>query len=75
MEFSGQVIRKTFARGSKSEHEAVFLVTPEREYKLVRADGNPFHDPDLDALVGKRIACSGTVEDYLLTLDDWKVLA
>ena len=72
MEFTGNVIRKTFARGSKSEHEAVFLVTPEGEYKLERMHGNPFHDPELEALVGTRIACTGRVIDYLLRIDSWR---
>ncbi len=72
MEFTGTVIRKTFARGSKSEHEAVFLATPDGEYKLERMHGNPFQDPELEALVGKRITCAGRVIDYLLRIDSWR---
>ena len=72
MEFTGTVIRKTFARHSKSEHEAVFLATPDGEYKLERMHGNPFQDPELEALVGKRIACTGRVIDYLLRIDSWR---
>ena len=72
MEFTGTVIRKTFARGSKSEHEAVFLATPDGEYKLERMHGNPFQDPELEALVGQPITCTGRVIDYLLRIDSWR---
>ena len=61
MELTGSVVRKTFAAGSKSEHSAVFLITDGGDYKLERAEGNPFHDPELEKLVGKRIAVTGEV--------------
>jgi len=60
----GTVTRKPFAVGSKSEREAVVLVTPEREYVLRRLGGNQFSDPELDALVGKSIACEGELHGY-----------
>lgn len=57
----GRVTRRPFAVGSKSEHEAVMLVTDEGEFRLQRAGGNPFQDPELDRLVGKRVELEGTV--------------
>jgi hypothetical protein len=58
----GHVIRKTMARGSKSEHDAVVLVTDSGgEYVLQRQGGNPFRDPTLDELVGRSISCTGIV--------------
>ncbi|HEX8312710.1 MAG TPA: hypothetical protein VF614_15415 [Chthoniobacteraceae bacterium] len=59
MEFTGTVVRKSFAAGSKSEHSAVFLTTGACDYKLERVDGNPFHDPELEKLVGKRVEVTG----------------
>jgi len=66
MQFSGRVIKKRFARGSKSERDAVWLVTDQGEFVLRRAGGNPFHDPELDKLVGRRVRCEGNLVDYLL---------
>lgn len=57
----GTVTRRPYAAGSKSEHEAVMLVTDEGEFRLRRKGGNPFSDPSLDRLVGKRIEAEGTV--------------
>jgi hypothetical protein len=37
------------------------LVTDEGEFRLRRKGGNPFGDPSLDRLVGKRIEAEGTV--------------
>jgi hypothetical protein len=68
MIFKGTVIKKLFARGSKSEHEAVCLVTDQGEYVMRRQGGNPFSDPELDKLVGKWIHCEGEVVGYTLLL-------
>ena len=57
----GTVARRPYAVGSKSEHEAVMLVTDEGEYRLQRKGGNPFNDPSLERLVGKRIEAEGIV--------------
>jgi hypothetical protein len=57
----GTVTRRPYAVGSKSEHEAVMLVTDEGEFRLQRKGGNPFADPELERLVGKRIEAEGVV--------------
>jgi hypothetical protein len=72
MRYRGQVVKKPFGVGSKSEHAAVKLVTGEREYVLRRQGGNPFSDPVLDALVGKTIECDGIVHDYTLIMSTWR---
>jgi len=59
----GRVVKKTYSAGSKSEHEAVYLASPAGEYKLRLPDANPFHDPRLDALVGKSITADGEVDE------------
>jgi hypothetical protein len=71
MRLEGQVVKKPFAVGSKSEHEAVMLVTAEGEYVLRRQGGNPFRDPTLDVLVGKSITCEGTLHGYTFTMSQW----
>ena len=70
--FSGQVVKKPFGAGSKSERVAVILVTAEREYVLRRQSGSSFQDPVLDALVGKTISCEGVVHGYTLIISDWR---
>lgn len=55
----GRVTRRPYAVGSKSEHEAVMLVTDEGEFRLTRRGGNPFSDPELDRLVGKYLEAEG----------------
>ena len=72
--FEGKVVKGSFGKGSKSEYEAVYLVTPTRRYVLRRQGGNPFHDEELLRIVGKRIRCSGTPSDYLLKVSKWTVL-
>jgi hypothetical protein len=73
-EFKGQVVKGSFATGSKSEREAVYLETKGNRYLLRQMGGNPYHDPELEKLVGKTIAAQGEIDDYLLMLSDWKVL-
>ncbi len=73
-EFIGKVIKKIFGKGSKSEHEAVFLETESKEYVLRRQGGNPFYDEELQSLVGKTIRCNGIVIDYVLKISEWTVL-
>jgi len=64
MEYCGRVVKKPFGKGSKSEHDAVILVTDAGEYVLRRQGGNPFHDPQLERLVGKVICCQGLLHGY-----------
>ena len=71
MQRTGQVIRKQFAPGSKSEHPAVMLQTPDGEYVLRIQGGNPFHDPRLEGLVGKRIVARGEIHGYTFLMKDW----
>ena len=76
MILQGRVVRKRVSTGSKSEHDALVLVTPEgQEYKLRRQEGNPFRDPELDALEGKRVECEGIVRDGQVIMTRWTVLA
>jgi len=64
MTIEGRVIKGTFGKGSKSEHEAVYIDTGDHKYKLKRKGGNPFYDDILHALVGKKIVAEGNLNDY-----------
>lgn len=71
MERLGKVIRKQLAVGSKSERSAVVLQSDGEEYVLRIQDGNPFHDPRLDDLVGKNIRASGLMHGNTFVMQDW----
>jgi hypothetical protein len=72
MELRGMVTKALYGAGTKSEHEAVVLETPSGRYRLRRAGGNPFADPELDRLVGREVVCTGTVHQGTLVISDWK---
>ena len=72
MTWRGVVAHEARAPGSKSERVAVVLVTEERHYVLRRRGGHAFEDPELDALVGKRIELEGELHGYTLLMDSWR---
>jgi len=74
MRLTGQVVKKPFGTGSKSEREAIMLETEEGIYVLRRQGGNPFHDPELEKLVGKTIEVEGKVAGYTVLISDWTEL-
>jgi hypothetical protein len=74
MQFHGKVARQPFSPGSKSEHEAVVLLTAQGPLKLRRPGGNPFSDPELDKLVGHEIVCDGVIHAGQLLMSHWDVV-
>jgi hypothetical protein len=70
----GTVAKRLVAPGSKSEREAVVLETSHGEYVLRREGGNPFRDPELEQLVGKRIRAVGRERQHTLVMDHWEEL-
>jgi hypothetical protein len=66
----GKVIIEKFGEGSKSEHDAVYLDTGKKKYKLKKQGGNPFHDESLHGLVGKMIEAEGTITPYFFELTE-----
>ncbi|HEX5707622.1 MAG TPA: hypothetical protein VFX96_10025 [Pyrinomonadaceae bacterium] len=74
VELTGEVVKKPFARGSKSERVAVSLDTGKKSYTLRVRGGHPFFDPRLDALVGKRIRCKGVLTSTTLIISEWSVI-
>ena len=71
MELTGLVIKEVIGKGSKSEHDAVLLDAKEGKYALRLKGGNPFSDPKLDRLVGKRIRANGVLTGSTFVITDW----
>lgn len=58
--YTGMVRKETYAKGSKSEHQAVVLDTGDGNPMKLRIRGNnPFSDPELDQFVGMRVSVEG----------------
>lgn len=74
IEVSGQVTKHLAGQGSKSERQATFLETDDGTYLLRRRGGNPFSDPKLNDLVGKRIRCKGILTEHTLIISEWNVV-
>jgi hypothetical protein len=72
-EFVGKVTRRTFGAGTKSEHEGVYLDTDRGSFLLRRAGGNPFSDPEVESLVGKRVRCKGEAFDYFIVFTECSI--
>jgi tRNA uridine 5-carbamoylmethylation protein Kti12 len=69
----GQVAKELSGQGTKSEHEAVYLVISEdTRYKLHRKNGNPFQDEVLDGLVGKYISAKGYLYQSHFIMDSYQ---
>src|SRR5262245_47325462 len=51
----GRVFRATYAKGSKSEREAVFIEIAGERYLLRRKGGPALADPSLESLVGHEV--------------------
>ena len=74
-QFQGKVVLQQVSEGSKSEHEAVVLLTDDGPMKLRRPGGNPFNDAELRKLVGHEITCDGQIHQRQLLMTRWKVLS
>ncbi len=76
VELAGEVRRRLVNAGSKSEHSAVVLDTPDgATYELRAPGGNPFETGDLDRLVGQEIVTRGVLADQTLLMQDWRPAA
>lgn len=76
MRLRGTVTQRKFAKGSKSEREGVFIETEGGDsFLLQRLEGNPFKDPTLEKLIGKRIEANGEKRGYAFYLQKWRELA
>lgn len=66
---TGKVEIDTFAKSSKSEHEAIYLNTGIERYRLRMKGGNPFYDESLHKLVGKTIVVEGYESGKIFVID------
>ena len=62
----GTVRRGPLGAGSKSAREAIWIDTACGRYVLRRKDGPSFGDTQLEAWVGREVACSGFIVGYML---------
>ncbi len=75
MELDGQIVRKPFAVGTKSERAAIYLESSQGDFVLRRPGANPFEiDRELAALVGTRVRCSGFVNGSTFFVSHWSIL-
>ncbi len=74
MKLRGRVVRRLYGRGSKSEHEALYLETERGAFRLRRPEGNAFRDPVLEELEGREITAEGTLEGTTFLIDTWKLV-
>jgi hypothetical protein len=72
MTLTGRVVRRRVNAGSKSERVAVLLAGDHGEVVLRRQGGNPFKDPELDALEGKTIEAEGESAGTTFIMTRWR---
>jgi len=70
-QYTGDVVAREYAAGSKSERRAVMLATRWGDFLLRRADRQDLVDPELEGLVGKRIRVRGIVTRRVITILEW----
>lgn len=74
MQLRGRVSKKVLYIGTKSEHEAITLITGQGEFKLRRKGGNAFMDDILINLDGKEIEGDGVLRGNQFILDKWEII-
>lgn len=70
----GSVIKKLFAKGSKSESQQCFLETGEEQYVLRFPEENPFDMNLFEKYINNQVEVSGNTEDQYLFIKKIKVL-
>jgi hypothetical protein len=67
---TGNVQKKTSSPGSKSEHEAFYLMSGGKQYLLRRPGSNPFETASyFSDYEGKKVSCLGSTDDYVFFVD------
>lgn len=72
LEISGRVVIKKIAKGSKSEHEGVYLETDKESFVLRKIGANPFRDDTLEKMEGKMVTATGLLNKNLFLARDVK---
>ena len=68
-ELCGLVVSSKSNIGSKSEHEGIYLQTPDGTFILRKKGANPFNDPGLKEFVGRQVMVTGTLDRNLFLAD------
>jgi hypothetical protein len=55
----GRVVTGKYGKGSKSEHQAIFLETASDRFILRRKTGPVFGDTELQQYLGQQVECDG----------------
>lgn len=71
---SGRIERKQITKGLRTFIANVLLTEDGKELVLRRQDKSGLSDPELDALNGKKIEGTGTIQSYVLVLSFYKEL-
>lgn len=74
VKLSGVLVRKAFGKGSKSEHDAVYIKTENADFVLRKKGANPFENRELLELVGRTVEATGTINEYLFLAEEIKVI-
>lgn len=70
----GRVTKGPYAKGSKSERQAVFLETDRGRYVLRRKTGPVFADAKLKRFVGHTVECDGFLLESTLLAEKIEVV-
>ena len=73
VQLTGLVQRVLRDAASRNAHEAVVLQGDDgNSYLLRRPGGNPFADPVLQSLCGRRLLIRGQARAHYLLVNDWR---
>lgn len=75
-EILGKISRRLLAQGTKSEHPGMVLEDARGQlHVLRRVGGNPFRDPELEALEGRRLRLLGRATEGFFLVERWEEVA
>jgi hypothetical protein len=71
---SGMVVRASYAAGSKSEQQALWLESSAGRYLLRRKEGPAFGDKSIEKYIGKQVSCDGFLIGNTLLAENIRIL-
>jgi hypothetical protein len=75
MQMEGKVFKKMIGRNSKTQYEAVCIKHNDDLIILRQPGQNPFSNPELKKLAGKKIKAEGELVRNILFLTHWEVIS
>lgn len=70
----GHVTQGIYAKGTKSEREAIFIETEKNRYLFRRKKGPAFNDAQLKQYVGHMVECDGFLIDTTLLTERIEII-